>query len=409
MSLSALWRPPDMKHFRTIFRKELIDTIRDKRTLFFMIVFPLLLVPLILTVIAQVQISSIQKAEEKILRLGIVTNGNASALAHELGQARNVRLIDGIAEDSAEALINRDSLDAIIVVSRNFDNDVEELHSGVIRLYYKSSDDYDMVKRRVSAIVGHFEKSLMSLRFERLKLDKGVTDAVQLEEHDVASAKERFGKGAGGMLPYFFVIFCFMGEMYPAIDLAAGEKERGTIETLLTAPVSRFQILMGKFAVVVLAGILSALASLTGLFIAVRQIHEIPPDIVQLVLSILDARTIILVISLLLPLTVFFAAILLSLSIFSRSYKEAQSLITPISIVIILPVMLAIMPGTALDSVTAMIPVLNVSLATKEIIAGTIKPMLLMEVYGSLFALAALSLWGCAKWFGREETVFRGT
>jgi sodium transport system permease protein len=397
-----------MKHFMTIFRKEFIDTVRDRRTLFFMIVFPLLLVPLLMTVIAHVQISSIQKAEEKVLRIGLVTNGNALDLKSNLGQARNLRVVEGISEDSAEALIKRDSLDAIIVVGEDFDRVVSELHAGVIRLYYKSSDDYDMVKRRVSAIVGQFERSLMAIRFKKLNLDNSVTDAVRLEEHDVASAKERFGKGVGGMLPYFFVIFCFMGEMYPAIDLAAGEKERGTIETLLTAPVSRYQILMGKFAVVVLAGILSALASLLGLFLAVRQVQEIPPEVMQLVMSILDMKTVVLILSLLIPLTAFFAAILLSLSIFSRSYKEAQSLISPLSIVIILPVLVGVMPGIALDTTTAMIPVLNVSLATKEIIAGTVKPLLLLEVYLTLFALAALSLWGCAKWFGREETVFRG-
>jgi sodium transport system permease protein len=197
--------------------------------------------------------------------------------------------------------------------------------------------------------------------------------------------------------------------MYPAIDLAAGEKERGTMETLLTAPVSRFQILLGKFAVVVMAGILSAVVSLLGVYVAVRQIREIPPELIQLIMSILDVQTIFLVLSLLLPLTVFFAAVLLSLSVFSRSYKEAQSLISPLSIVIILPVLVGVMPGVQLDAVTAMIPVLNVSLATKEIIAGTIKPQLLTEVYVTLVALASLSLWGCAKWFSREETIFRGT
>ena len=125
-------------------------------------------------------------------------------------------------------------------------------------------------------------------------------------------------------------------------------------------------------------------------------------------MGILDAQTILLVLSLLLPLTVFFAAVLLSLSIFAKSYKEAQSLISPLTIVIILPVMVGIMPGIELDPVTAVIPVLNVSLATKEIIAGTIKPLLLAEVYVTLIALASLSLWGCAKWFEREETIFRG-
>jgi sodium transport system permease protein len=210
------------------------------------------------------------------------------------------------------------------------------------------------------------------------------------------------------MVPYLFVIFCFMGSMYPAIDLAAGEKERGTMETLLTAPVSRFQILLGKFAVVVLTGLMSAIVSIVGILFSIKHIAGIPPEAMNAMLAILDAKTILLVLSLLLPLTIFFAAFLLSLSIFAKSYKEAQSLISPLTIVVILPVMIGLVPGIELDAVTALVPVLNVSLATKEIIAGTIKPALLWEVYASLFLLAGLSLYGCSKWFEREETIFRG-
>jgi sodium transport system permease protein len=398
-----------MNHFTTIFRKEFTDTIRDRRTLFFMVIFPLLLVPLLLTVVTKLQTSSMQKAKEKVIRVGLITNGNALNFAKDVMQSQGLRTIEGIPADSAQAFVNRDSLDAVFVVAENFDAEVSQMRAGKISLYYKSSEDYDMVKRRLAVVVERFEKSLMAARFKKLNLDESIVDAVRLEEHDVASAKERFGKAIGGMVPYFFVIFCFLGAMYPAIDLAAGEKERGTMETLLTAPVSRFQILLGKFAVVVLVGILSAVVSLLGVYVAVQQIREIPPELVKLIMGILDVQTIILVLSLLLPLTVFFAAILLSLSIFAKSYKEAQSLISPLTIVIILPVLVGVMPGVELDSVTAMIPVLNVSLATREIIAGTIKPLLLAEVYVTLFALASLSLWGCAKWFGREETIFRGT
>jgi len=276
-------------------------------------------------------------------------------------------------------------------------------------LYYKSSDDYDMVKRRLTAEIDQFEKSLRANRFKRLNLDEAIVKVVQREDHDVASAKEKLGKAVGGMIPYFFVIFCFMSAMYPAIDLAAGEKERGTMETLLTAPVSRFQILLGKFAVVVLAGILSAVVSLLGMYLAVRQVQEIPRELIQLIMSMLDFQTVVMVLSLLLPVTVFFAAVLLSLSVFAKSYKEAQSMISPLSIVVILPAMIAVMPGFALDPITAMIPILNVALATKEIIAGTIKGLLLLEVYGTMFVLASVSMWGCAKWFEREGTIFRGT
>ena len=93
---------------------------------------------------------------------------------------------------------------------------------------------------------------------------------------------------------------------------------------------------------------------------------------------------------------------------FAKSYKEAQSIISPLTIVIILPVLIGMVPGFALTPLTALIPVLNVSLATKEIIAGTIQPGLLALVYLSLVALAALSLWACSRFFNREETIFRG-
>jgi sodium transport system permease protein len=397
-----------MNHFRTIFRKEFTDTIRDRRTLFVMVIFPLLLVPLLLTVVTRMQSSSMKKAGEKTIRVGLVTNGNAAGLADDLLQARGLRLVEGVPADSATSFIMSDSLDAVIVVAKDFDATVGAMGAGGIALYYKSSEDYDIVKRRVGAVLDGFEKHLTSERFKKLNLSESIVHTVALAEHDVASTKEKIGKAIGGMVPYFFVIFCFMGSMYPAIDLAAGEKERGTMETLLTAPVSRFQILMGKFAVVVVTGVVSAGISMLGIYVAVRQVKEIPPELMSTIMSILDVQTILLVLSLLLPLTAFFAAFLLSLSIFAKSYKEAQSLISPLTIVIILPVLVGIMPGVELTTTTALIPVLNVSLATKEIIAGTIKVPLLLEVYGALLVLAGLSMWGCTKWFQREETIFRG-
>ena len=337
-----------------------------------------------------------------------MARGNAAGLVAGLTGRPDIRVVEGIPADSMEAMIARDSIDAGVVVAADFDAHVADMKSGTIRLFYKSSDDFDMVKRRLSDIIAVYEKTIVTGRFARLRIDAGIVTPLSIEEHDVASMKERIGKTVGGMLPYLFVIFCFMGSMYPAIDLAAGEKERGTMETLLTAPVTRFQILLGKFAVVVVTGLLSAVVSIVGIFLAVRQASTIPPAVFNAVMAILDVQSVLLVLSLLVPLTVFFAAFLLSVSIFAKSYKEAQSMISPLMIVIILPVLIGLFPGVALDSVTALIPVLNVSLATKEIIAGTIKPGLLVEVYASLFVLAGASLFGCARWFGREETIFRG-
>ncbi|MBU4267906.1 MAG: ABC transporter permease, partial [Acidobacteria bacterium] len=107
-------------------------------------------------------------------------------------------------------------------------------------------------------------------------------------------------------------------------------------------------------------------------------------------------------------LCAFFAAILLSVSVFAKSYKEASSIIAPLNMIIIIPVLIGIFPGIKLNAATALIPILNISLATKEIIAGTISSWLMAEVFLVLFALAAVGLIFCTRWFNREAIIFRG-
>ena len=393
----------------TIFKKELIDTLRDRRTLIMMLVIPMLLFPVLMGIVVKVQVKQIKKAEEKRIKIGLLTYGNAQAFRDLLMNREDLRIMEDIQADSIQSLIKKDSLDAVILFSEDFDQKVADLEEGRVELYFKSTEDLNITRGRLRPLINDFEKRLISDRFMKLNLDEKIVEAIHIKEHDIASMKERIGKKIGGFLPYLFVLFCFMGCMYPAIDLGAGEKERGTLETLLSSPASRFQIVMGKFSVVVLAGISAAAISILGLFIAVRQVKELPPELLDVVLGILEFKSIVMVLSLLLPLAIFFAACMLSLSIFAKSFKEAQSIIGPLNIVVILPVFLALLPGIELNAKTALIPILNVSLASKEIIAGTIAPGLLAEVYISLIVLAGLSLYGCKRWFEREETMFRGS
>jgi sodium transport system permease protein len=196
--------------------------------------------------------------------------------------------------------------------------------------------------------------------------------------------------------------------MYAAIDLAAGEKERGTLETLLTSPADRFSIVLGKFGVVVVTGVVSAAMSIVGMYIGMRMNPDIPQELLQMVMSILEPGSIALLLSLLLPLTVLFAAMLLSISIFAKSFKEAQSFASPLMIVVFVPAFMAMLPGINLNTTTALIPILNVAVATKHIIAGNVSTPLLIEVYASLIVIALLGLWACSRFFAREATVFRG-
>ncbi len=397
-----------MKTTFIIFKKELMDTLRDRRTLIVMIVIPLLLFPMFMTISTKIMMKQKKEAQEKTLSLALITNGNAAGLDDLLKKNEGITLKEDLTEEKIQEQIKSGALDFGLVISPEFDRMVAEKKQGAVTFYLKSSEETKITGRRVENILDQYESSLVDARFKELELDVNIGKAITLNKNDIATVQEKLGEAVGGLLPYIFVIFCFMGAMYPAIDLAAGEKERGTIETLLTSPAKRMQIVMGKFLVVFLAGIGSVVISFLGLYLSVKFATEIPDEILNLLLQVLNFQTILTVLSLLIPLSVFFASVLLSISIFAHTFKEAQSLITPLNILVIVPVFIGLFPGTKLNAVTALVPILNVSLATKEIIAGTIKTGLLLEVYLSLFLLAAMGLIFCAQWFKKEDVIFRG-
>ena len=397
-----------MKTIITVFRKELVDSLRDRRTLVAMVFVPLVLFPLLISISSSMLISHEKKAAKKTLRIGVVTNGNAAGFREMLSGRRDVKLTEGITAAEGMALVKADSLDAVFVFDPAFDERVAALGAGKVSMYHKSTENSAIERRRARALLEDFEKDLRAKRFESLALDISIIDTVDMGDENLASTKEQLADQIGGILPYLIIIFCFTGSMYPAIDLAAGEKERGTLETLLTTPAGRLHILLGKFGVVAVTGVLTALVSIVGMYIGIRQSPEIPPEVLNAILGMLEPGSIVLLLSLLLPLTLFFAGILLSLSFFAKSFKEAQSIITPMMVFIIVPAFMGLMPGMSLNATTALVPILNVTLATKEIIAGTIDARVLIEVYASLVVLAGVSLWVCRWVFGREGTIFRG-
>ncbi len=328
-----------------------------------------------------------------------------------LFERNDLHIIDGVNSDEVQELIREDSLAGALILNQNFDRQVVDLHAGEMELYYNTATrDQEIVYDRLMELVNEYKEHLLDARFETLNMDKTIIDTVQPKIINLATLEERIGQQIGGFLPYIFIIFCFIGSMYPAIDLGAGEKERGTLETLMASPASRFQIVTGKFGIVVLTGILSAVFAVIGLFGAIQTLQlELPPELQDALMGILQMKSILLVLSLLLPLTVFFAGMQLAISFYARSFKEAQSIITPLNIVVIIPLIIAMLPGIELNSTTALVPVMNVVLATKAVISGTMTPLLMTEVYLSLFFLAGLSLFGCERWIRREETLFRGS
>ncbi len=398
-----------MKKIKIIFLKELKDMFRDRRTMFFMIVFPAVIMPLMMTAVPKLFADAEKKEKTKILNVEMIGAEYASDLYQFLQSQEDLSVSVESDTTGMNEKLSDGTVDIILFVSETFDSDIVRMNPTEMFVYYDSQDDMNITERRIRKLLNIFSETVIDKRFVAMDIEKDVLSPLNVSYHNFASTREIVGKMIGGFLPYLFVLFCFMGAMYPAVDLGAGEKERGTLETLLISPASRTQILLGKFGVVTLSGLASPIFGFLGIFVAITRMADstAAPKIMEIAYSILQPETIILVLTLIIPVAVFFSALLLSLSIYAKTFKEAQSIIGPLNIVFIVPVLIGLVPGIKLDYITAMVPILNISLATKEVIAGTVNYWLLAEVYVVMFALAAASLAFALRWFKNENVIFR--
>ena len=396
-----------MKNILIILKKELKDTLRDRRTIFMMVLMPLLLVPIVMVGMTKIMQSQAEKAEAKIITIGIAGDEYAPKLIDMLIEHNKIEIDESIPDDSLTIYVKNEEIDAALIISDDYQTKLANDEQTVIQLLFKGSDVFESAGTRLTNIIDTMDSTFVAERITRLNLDEKLFDAIEIQEVDLSSLQEIIAKIAGGYLPYMFIIFGFMGAMYPGIDLAAGEKERGTLETLLSTPAKRIEIVLGKFFVVMLAAIITAAISMSGIFLGAQFFPDIPEEFMLAIKDMFSLKVVLLIFTLVIPISAFFSALILSLSIYAKTFKEAQSIITPFNIAIIFPALIGTLPGIELNYKTALIPITNVALATKDVLAGSIEPILLAEVYLSLFILAGLSLWFCVKWFHREETLFR--
>ena len=317
-------------------------------------------------------------------------------------------------EDEIASSIKQDIIKFVLVIPEHALELADNNEQVTVQIYYNDASPTSRARTRAGDFIRQVSDKIRSERLSLMGLDssKSQNDLVfpiALENQGTADFREVLGERVGGFLPYMFIIFCMVGAMYPAIDLGAGEKERGTLETLLLAPIKRSHIVLGKFFVIFTAGVTSALLSLAGMGVMVAvNVKKIPAEVpVGQVLSSVSIVDLLLVASMLIPTAAIFAALLLSVSIYARSFKEASSYCGPLNFLAIVPAVISLLPIVKLDWFWAMVPITNISLAIKELIKGTMNYEMFIAILGSSFIIAAGLLFFSTKWFERESVLFR--
>ena len=252
------------RNIGVVYRKELIDSLRDRRTVVSMVAVPILLMPLLtvgLGVLSAVLLGRAMQEIPQVMVLGGEDSPKVVAALQALGEIRVVPA----RPDYAEQISNK-QIRAAVKLPGDFDAAVERGEIPTVRIYmYAGELRSGFGAGRLQSFFRDFRERTVRERLAAHQLPDTLLEPFRVEEQNVAPPEKVSGAVLGGLIPYFVIVLCLTGAMYPAMDLTAGEKERGTMETILCSPVSRVHLVLGKFLMVLTASLFSALLSMISM------------------------------------------------------------------------------------------------------------------------------------------------
>ena len=394
-----------------VYRKEFIDSLRDRRTVISMIVVPLLVMPLLTIGIGVLSLTLVDLAMKETPKIMILGGRDSPHVVAGLRQLRDLQVVPE-KPDYAEEISNK-QVRAAVEIPEAFEAKLAAGEASSVNIYmYQGELKSGFGADRLRKFFGELRDRTVREHLQARRLPESLARPFDINEKNVAPPEKVGGAILGGMVPYFVILLCLTGAMYPAMDLTAGEKERGTIETILCSPVSRTHLVLGKFLMVLTASIATAILAVTSMAVSFsvgkRMLSGLTPGATDAALQItITAKAMVSIFLVVLPLAIFFSAALLALSIFAKSFKEAQSYISPLMMLVIVPAIAALLPGVELDPALALVPVLNTSLVSKEIITGTYHWDLIALIFLSSSVYAVLALAIAVRLFQREDVLFR--
>ena len=393
------------KNIKLIFIKELVGSIRDRRTIIAMIIVPLVFYPLLFAGIGYFSKLGSIKSEEVNSKIIIDGAEFAPQLVKSLRDYEKIEILT--IEDNSPVKLQNSDIQAILVIPPDFKYKIEQEEPNKLILKYDDTEAKSRIARqRIDQVIEKYKDEIVIQRLSRLDLKEELLTPLILQEENIATAEKMTGSFLAVLLPYLIIILIFTGAMHTAVDITAGEKERGTIATLLASQISRLEIVLGKCFAVMFISFTSMVLGLFGLTIAFLSGTSIAGGIEGVKFGI-SANTIFLLFLVLFPLVGLASAVLVMVGIFARNIREASSYITPIYMLTIFLGIISISQGMELTGKMFLVPVLNSSFVFKELLMGKIYWNHILTTFSANMVIAGLALLGATRLFSKEEVLFR--
>jgi sodium transport system permease protein len=383
----------------TIYQKEMLELTRDRRTLISMIALPLAAIPVLFIVTSHFVSSREKTAETEAAKIAVSANVKTAGLLDQLSGWG----FEPVSKPDLRGAVERKEVAAAI------EETVSESGDPELRLYEDQTND-------ASAVAS----TNLRVALDALKTDKvraalagsGISEKIltpfRVRRVNVAPPKKMAGFLFGSIIGYTVILLMFSCCMYPSIDMTAGEKERRTLEVLLSSPARREEIVLGKIMAATTAAFITAMLTVGSMVVSFRMMPHtakasemfkagvpMTPSIVALVLVSL------------LPTAVVAAAVMISICSFAKSFKEGQSYLTPLIMLVVFPAVVGMLPGVELKGLMAMIPVFNVSQLIKQIFLGEFSVRSFLVAFLANLAYATFAFWTAVRVFKSEGVLFR--
>jgi len=381
-----------------VYLKECHDNLRDRRTLLSVLLFGPLFGPALFAVIMSAVITMGAEEAEQTLTLPVQGQSNAPELIAYLEENRlEIEAFEG---DAEQAVRDRDK-DFVLVIGEDYAQALREGRPAPLTFYAdRSRQRLSGQFSRVRSTINGWDRTLTELRLLARGIDSRVMRPLQLQEVDVSTPETR-GLMLAAMLPYFILLTVLMGGFYLAIDTTAGERERGSLEPLLSTAARRGEILLGKLLATATFSLL-ALAIVIGAFSVA--LGFVPMEMVGMSLS-LGWETAVRIFLAVAPFALLGAAVMCLVASFTKSYKEAQTWLSVVMVVPLAPMIVHFIRPFEATTLNLAIPVIGQHVAILELLAAESVPALGL----AMNAIATLLISGVVAWvawlFYRRESV----
>jgi sodium transport system permease protein len=380
----------NLKKSFEVFKKELVDIFRDKKSVIMMVLIPIILYPIIFSVLGQIIDTNDTEIENYNSQIAIKGN-----IDEDLYYSLNENLYINILEISNyEENLDENYIDAYI-----------EKKGNEILVYFDNNNAFSVLALdRMNKIISDYKNDISNKKLNSLGIkDTNYLD-LKVKEVDKSNSDDLNKYFLASIIPVLLIVTIGLGSVYPAIDITAGEKERGTLETILTVPISKNELFLGKYLAVTFISTLTGILNLLSIFLVyLLQVLQSNDSGIYIDIGIF---TFIKMIFLILPVAMFISSMTMSACLFAKSFKDAQNVVTPIYLILMIPTFFSMMPNVELTKVKAFIPILNVCLALKEIIMSDLSINIMVIIFFSNLIYALCGYLFILKLFNTEEVLF---